>query len=366
MKIYLSIALLIQLLGIAGQSLAEEEIRFGPEQIHNLGLTTRVLEKAGQRPLFTAPAMVTVPPGKEIVVTEPNGGVVKQLFASEGEQVSTGQQLIEIISSGLLGLQRDLLIAQSQYQLALRQYNREKSLYAKGVIAEKRLQEADMNYQQARISRNEARQMLTIAGFSNSELDRLMLTERLQNSRIIAAPVAGVILHKFVVTGQRVENHDPLFSIADLSVLWIEAAIAQANVEQIRIGDLMEVGRTAIAGRITLIDSKVDQKHQSVLVRAVVENPDGRIKPGQSIEVTVRRSEQQNLYLVPKSSLVRHQGKTYLFLRSPNGFLPRVVETMGETDGSVIINGNLNPDDQIADQGTIAIKAHWLGFGGGE
>lgn len=366
MKINVAIVLAIQLFCIAGQVHGEDEIVFTAEQITNLGLTTRSLKKADQLPLFTAPAMVKVPPAREIIVAQPNGGVVKQVYVSEGERVTQGQKLIEIISSGLLGLQKDLLIAQSHYQLALRQFNREKSLFEQGVIAETRLQEADMQFQQARISRDEARQILSIAGFSNSELAALTRTERLRNSRIITAPAAGVILHKFVGTGQRVEDHDPLFSIADLAILWLEAAAPQQNIEQIRIGDAMEIPGIGVIGRINLIDSKVDEKHQSVLVRAVAENPEGRIRPGQSVQVTVRRSQQQDLLMAPKTSLVRHQGQTLLFVRSQNGFIPRFVETMGESDGNVIIKGNVSPDDQVAVQGTIAIKAHWLGFGGGE
>ncbi|MGH8557132.1 MAG: efflux RND transporter periplasmic adaptor subunit [Methylococcales bacterium] len=366
MKINVSIVLVMQLFCIASHAHGEDEILFTAEQIKNLGLTTATLAKAEQLPLFSAPAMVKVPPAREIVVTEPNGGVVKQVYVSEGERVTQAQKLIEIISSGVLGLQKDLLIAQSHYQLALRQFNREKSLFEKGVIAEKRLEEAELQFQQARIARDEAHQMLSIAGFSNSELATLIRTERLQNSRIITAPAAGVVLHKFVVTGQRVENHDPLFSIADLSMLLLEAFAPQQTIEQIRIGDVMEIPGIAVIGRINLIDSKVDEKHQSVLVRAVVEDPEGRIRPGQSIQVTVRRSDQKNLFMAPKTSLVRHQGQTLLFVRSKNGFIPSFVETMGESDGKVVIKGNVSPDDRVADQGTIAIKAHWLGFGGGE
>ncbi|MGR9106106.1 MAG: efflux RND transporter periplasmic adaptor subunit [Gammaproteobacteria bacterium] len=366
MKTKSLIILLIYLLIFANGILAEDEIVFNAEQIHNLGLTTTLLEKSGERPLVTAPAMVVVPPTRELVVTEPNGGVVKQIFVSEGETVTQGQKLIEIISSGLLGLQRELLIAQSRFNLALRQFNRETSLFEKGVIAEKRMQEAEMQYQQARISRDEARQMLSIAGFSQAELASLIRTERLQNSRIITAPVAGVILNKFVGTGQRVEDHDPLFSIGDLSVLWLEAGVPQTSVAQIQIGDLMEIPKTSVVGRITLIDSKVDRAHQSIQVRAVIEQPQGGVRPGQSVQVTVRRSDDPDLFLIPKSSLVRYQGKTFVFVRSENGFIPRSVETMGETNGKVIIKGDLSLADQVANQGTIAIKAHWLGFGGGE
>ncbi|MGH8548803.1 MAG: efflux RND transporter periplasmic adaptor subunit [Methylococcales bacterium] len=366
MKINASIAMLIQLFCFAGHVHGENEIVFTREQIANLRLTTSPPEKAGPRPLFTAPAMVTVPPAQEIVVTDPNGGVIRQIFVSEGETVTKGQKLIEIISPGLLGSQRDLLMAQSHYQLAERQFNREKSLFDQGVIAEKRLQEADTHFQQARVSRDEARQMLAIGGFSKSELATLIRTGQLRISKSLHAPAAGVILHKFVAVGQRIEVRDPLFSIADLSRLWLEAAVSQPNVSLIRSDDVMEIPGIPVAGQIILIDSKVDEKHQSVLVRALIEHPEGPIRPGQSVQVTVRRPRQQDLWMVPKASLVRHQGKTLLFVRSENGFIPRFVEPMVETDGNVIIQGNVGLNDQIAVQGTIAIKAHWLGFGGGQ
>lgn len=348
------------------QAHAEDEIVFSTQQIANLGLTTAPIQKAEQRPLFSAPAMVKVPLSREIVVNDPNGGVVKQIFASEGEAVRAGQKLIEIISSASLGLQKDLLIAQSHYQLALRQFNREKSLFEKGVIAEKRLQEAEMQFQQARISRDEARQMLAIAGFSSSDIEGLIRTENLKNSRLIVSPAAGVVLHKFVTLGQRVEDHDPLFSIADLSTLWIEAAAPQQHIAQIEIGDVMEIPAIALSGTISLIDSKVDEKHQSVLVRAIFENPGARIRPGQSIQVTMRRLAQKDLFIVPKSSLVLHEGKSLLFLRSQRGFVPRHIETLGESEGQAIIRGDFQSTDQIAVDGTVAIKARWLGFGENE
>ncbi|MGH8474920.1 MAG: efflux RND transporter periplasmic adaptor subunit [Methylococcales bacterium] len=359
--------LLVSWLFVASPVQGEDEIVFTAEQITNLGLSVAPLQKAEKRPLFSAPAMVKVPLDREIVVNDPNGGVVKQIFVSEGETVSLGQKLIEIISSALLGLQKDVLIAQSRYQLALRQFNREKSLFEKGVIAEKRLQEAEMQFQQARISRDEARQVLSIAGFSKSELETLVRTENLKNSRLITAPLAGVVLHKFVVIGQRVEDHDPLFSIADLSTLWLEAAAPLEHIAEIHIGDGVEILGIAVTGRIQLVDTKVDEKHQSVLVRAVVENPQARIRPGQSVQVTMHRlAGRDDLYTTPKSSLILHQGKTLVFLRSKNGFVPRFVETLGESDDQVIIQGDIRPDDRVAVQGTVAIKAHWLGFGGGE
>ena len=365
MKKILGIVFLLPALSLAGQGLDESEIRFTAEQFHNLQLTTEALEKAERIPVVSAPAMVVVPPSRELVVTEPNGGLVKQIFVSEGESVEQDQKLVEIVSSGMLGLQRDLLIDQSNYELVQRQYQREKSLFDQGVIAEKRLQEAEMKFQQARITRDEARQVLRIAGFSDRELDALIRTKNLTRSKIVTAPTAGVILQKFVGTGQRVADRDPLFSIADLSVLWLEAAVPQVSVEQVELGDSMEIGKAGAVGRITLIDSKVDKKHQSVMVRAVVDHPDRSVRPGRSVQVTVR-AERRDLFTAPKSSLVRHEGKTLVFVRSANGFIPRVVDLLGETDDQVIIHGDLSGEDQVAVQGTIAIKAHWLGFGGGE
>ncbi|MGH8551689.1 MAG: efflux RND transporter periplasmic adaptor subunit, partial [Methylococcales bacterium] len=159
----------------------------------------------------------------------------------------------------------------------------------------------------------------------------------------------------------------PLFSIADLSRLWLEAAVSQPNVSLIRSDDVMEIPGIPVAGQIILIDSKVDEKHQSVLVRALIEHREGPIRPGQSVQVTMHRlAGRDDLYTTPKSSLILHQGKTLVFLRSKNGFVPRFVETLGESDDQVIIQGDIRPDDRVAVQGTVAIKAHWLGFGGGE
>ena len=153
--------------------IAENTIQISQDYFNNLGVTLGKLEPAKQIPVLTAPAKVVIPSTHEYIVSASQAGLITKLNAAMGDNVKKGEVLAQLNSPDLLSMQRLYLKAVSEMQLGSLAYQRDKKLLADGVIAERRWQETQSQYNAFVSEANEHKQLLEIAGMTDSEIDRL-------------------------------------------------------------------------------------------------------------------------------------------------------------------------------------------------
>lgn len=115
---------------------ADAQIKLSQAQIYNLGVKLDMLEAIKSAPLLDAPAKVIIPPENEYFVSTTQAGLISQIKASIGDEVTKGQVLATINSPELLVLQQHHLKSINDLQLAQADYTRDKKLYNEGVIAD--------------------------------------------------------------------------------------------------------------------------------------------------------------------------------------------------------------------------------------
>jgi cobalt-zinc-cadmium efflux system membrane fusion protein len=124
-------------------------------------------------------------------------------------------------------------------------------------------------------------------------------------------------------------------------------------------------GQSNISATITNIGRHVDENNQTVVVRAVVEGDSG-LAPGQFVTATLTKSRSDKYLLLPAGSVVRRDDRDYVFVQKPEGIETREVEVIRQAQGRIVIGSGIGVNESVVIRGTAALKARWLGMGGGE
>jgi cobalt-zinc-cadmium efflux system membrane fusion protein len=345
---------------------AENDIKITQEHFNNLGVTLGKLQAASQIPLLTAPAKVVVPPEHEYIVSASQAGLITKLNAAIGDKVKKGEILAELNSPDLLSMQRLYLKALSELQLSAVFYQRDKKLLQEGVIADRRWQETQAQYQAFLSEANEHKQLLQIAGMSNADIDHLSKTHQLTSQLSLHSPITGVIMERMTVAGERIGSLAPIYRVANLDELWLEINIPQERVGSLNIGDSVQIENTDIHATIRLLGQSVNQENQTVLARAVIKGKPSAIRTGQRINIQIIQSSNEPIFKVPNTAIAQNEGKSFIFVRNKEGFVATPVTVIGKQGDDSFISSELSTTSDIATQGAGALKANWLGLGSEE
>lgn len=346
-------------------SFAEENapplIKLSTAHIENLGITEGKLTPITHIPVLNAPAKVLIPNNNDYVISAPHMGIIQKLNAAIGDSVKKGEVLAHIDSPNLLTLQSNYLKAQSALNLASAAYQRDKSLAQEGIIATRRVQETQSQFNAAQINMKEAGQLLELAGGNAARA-----TEKLDSHLTVRSPLAGVVIERMAVVGARVDTLTPLYRVADLHTLWLDIAVPQERVNALNVGDPVSVEGTPITAQISLIGQSVNVDDQTILVRAVVNQEHGDIRVGQKVTVHIDKVSKDVLFRVPNTAIAQNDDKAFIFVRHDSGFIVTPITLISKEDEETIIQGNLRGTETIALKGAAVLKANWLGVGSAE
>lgn len=333
-------------------------------EIDRLGIGLASPEPATDVEIGSGLGELVVPPAQQAVVGAPAGGMIARLLVAEGETIGAGQALAELQSPALLSMQREFIEALSADSLARAQLERDRGLRADGIIADKRLQETAAAARRASLAVEQLRQQLMLAGQSRDEIARLADRQQLSSVLTVRAPFDGIAVARLADLGQRVDTLDPVYRVADLSTLWLEVRVPQERAARIRAGHAaaVTIEGTPIEGLVTHIGHIVDAKSQTVLVRAIVDNPGLRLRAGQVLPARIffRPDPAAGPVLaVPAAAVIRDAGRAHVFVRTPDGFALRRVDVVAEDGQRVYVGAGLDPASTIAVAGVAGLKSIW-------
>ena len=338
----------------------QQTIQLSAQNIESLGIVQGKLIRATQIPVLYAPAKVLIPNNNEYVVSASQAGIIHQLNAATGDVVKKGDILAQIDSPNLLSLQSNYLKAASALQLAHSAYQRDQSLAQDGIIAKRRVQETQSQFNAAEIDMKEAKRLLEIAGGNTRS------PEKLNSNLTIRSPISGVVIERMAVVGTRVDMLTPLYRVANLQTLWLEIAIPQEDIAQISVGDQVSIDNTLFTAEISLLGQSVNVEDQTILARAIVKNVQGEIRAGQKLNVQIKKLSKQIAFRVPNSGVAQNDGKAFIFIHNDTGFTITPVTIISKQDEETLISGPFKGDEIIALKGTAVLKANWLGVGSAE
>ncbi|MDB5851826.1 MAG: efflux transporter periplasmic adaptor subunit [Rhodoferax sp.] len=302
------------------------------------------------------PGVVVVPPMQLRVVAAPAAGLLETLTVSPDESVRRGQVIAQLRSTELVEAQRLFLQAVTAHDLAAEALRRDEQLNRERVIAERRLITTRAEAMAAAAALDERTQLLGLFSLGDEEVAELRRTRRIQASLAVRSPMNGVVLSRSATAGERVAQAAPLITIADLSVLWVNAQVPISRVPALEPGSRVLVPVQGAMGSLLRIGRSVDAGTQSVMAVAEMTQDTEALRPGQAVTVAMAlRGNGGGQFRIPAGSVVRHRERNWIFIRTPDGFRARPVTVLSESAQFTSIRGELTATDQIATRGILAL-----------
>jgi cobalt-zinc-cadmium efflux system membrane fusion protein len=289
-------------------------------------------------------------------------GKVVAVKASLGDSVSAGQALATIDSVELgEALSR---YHQSRTKLVLAQANMEriKNLVEKKIAARKDILLAETDYKTAQTELHTDEERLSLYGVPTSELQGEGHKKPLLPVR---SPIGGIITEKHAIVGELSDPSKSLYTVADLSTVWVLVDIHEKDLAKVHKGQAAIVSVSAfpdqkLRGRITYIADLVDEATRTVKARVAVANPGRKLKPEMFASVELALPADATAVLsVPEDALQDVDGKKVLFVVDDKGveFEPRKVELGRAAGGMVEIVSGLKEGERYAIKGAFILKS---------
>jgi cobalt-zinc-cadmium efflux system membrane fusion protein len=289
-----------------------------------------------------------------------NGRVV-EVLANVGEAATPGKALARISSPELTQAQRDFLRAVSAVKLNEKAVERAKALLAADVIgfAEVQRREAELSVAQAELKA--ARDQLGILGLSSGGIHQLETTGTISSIIAVVSSINGVVIDRTVVQGQVVQPGEKLFSVADLSTVWVVGGVPEQFAHDVQVGQTAEIDVAAlpgetVTGKIVFVSDTVSPETRTVTVRTEVKNPGRKLKPAMLANMKVQLLPHERL-VVPAAAVVREGDKDFVYVaEAANRFRMTPVELAPDTAGLRPVVKGLEPDKQIVVTGAFQVN----------
>jgi cobalt-zinc-cadmium efflux system membrane fusion protein len=307
-------------------------------------------------------------------------GRIETLDVTAGDRVVAGQRLavldnfdLSAAHSRVLGAEAAFDQAKAQLAAANAAYDRATNLIHSGFVTEAELEarratvatmEADLHTKEAQLRQyhEEEARLLPVnaaAAGTGSSSDRPPPDSR----GAIVAPFAGVVDSVSVATGEIVDPATPIFTVSDLSTVWVQADVAEKDLGMVKVGDAVEVRVNAFpgrvfAGRITYIPDAIEPTTGMAKVRCEVPNPDGALRVNMFATVTILSPQGGDGVMVPSESLQEVNGQSVVFI--PTGdrqFASRAVHTGLVANGQTQITSGLAAGTPVVGEGSYWLKA---------
>ena len=365
-----SALVLCGLLTTAMVARAGDEFAVTQAQLQGLGVTLQRLEKPADIQGQAYPARVVLPPSQEQMISAPLAGLVDRVLVGENDSVRSGQALLRLTSPELGELQLKLLETSSKSRLSQKTAQRERLLFADGIIPERRVQEAEAAAEDDRARLQQAQAALRLAGMDAASVTKIEMGGALQDGLTVHAKTAGTVMALDVKVGQRVARADALMRLADTRQLWLDIQLPAKRRTQVAIkgGQIRVVGRDATATTLSLGSMVSDS--QTITLRAQVTQGATLLRPGEYVQVLVPFAALTSAgsggegWSVPVAAVVRQDTKAYVFVRTAKGFSAQPVTVTHSAGVLVQVQGPLKAGQEIAVTSVIALKAAWLGKSG--
>ena len=281
-------------------------------------------------------------------------GVVEAASANAGDRVRKGQVLAVVSSQTLADQRSEFLAAQKRVGLARTSFDREKKLWEAKVSAEQDYLQAHQALQEAEIIEQSARQKLASLGVTLPFSGNLTRYE-------IRSPIDGVVTEKNIAIGTVLKDDANIFTVADLSTVWVEMTVYPKDLNAIRTGQSATIKATAFdveaTGTISYVGSVVGDQTRTATARLVLPNPKGIWRPGLPVNVSVAFDAVEVPVAIAVDAVQSLRDWTVVFGRYGDHFEARPI-TLGRRDEKTVeVLSGLNPGESYAATNSYLIKA---------
>lgn len=287
-----------------------------------------------------------------VEVAAPIDGILVDVGPTLGDRVARGQRLAAIASA-------DISETVAAAVLATQTLERERKLRAGRVTSEQELQQAEAAHRSAV-------QRLRAIGFSGEDLDRILENPEASVNLPLASPLSGEVVERTVTAGAFVEAGTRLFTVADLTRLWVMIDIPERALRDVRVGQDVRFATAAdpelsYSGTLSWISPGLDERTRLARGRVEVANHDRRLRANVFVTATILTGAPGTSLLVPSGAVQYIGEKPFAFVQVEEDLLEARSVTLGRRLGSrTVVLAGLAPSDRVVCEGSHVAKSQFL------
>ena len=319
-------------------------VRMPLERRQEIGVTTATVERRKIGGKIDTNGVVAEDEGRVHAVNAKFSGYVERLFVDRtGQSVRKGEPLFSVYSP-------DLVATEREYLLAVENAQRLSGSSSAGARAD------------AAALLSAARDRLRLWDVPDAEIRKIESAGTVSKDLVFPSPVSGVVLKKDVLPGMAIAAGMPLFTIADLSTVWVLADVYPSETAATAAGEAAEVRASFLPGevfrgRVDFVYPTLAEDTRTVKVRIVVPDPKGRLKPGMFAAVTLAGRE-RDVLAVPRPALIATGERQIAFVEaSPGVFSPREVRTGADGKDFVEVISGLSEGERVVTSANFLIDS---------
>lgn len=288
-------------------------------------------------------------------------GRVTELMANLGDPVKAGSVLAQLHSTELGNAQLSWLKARAQSELTGRAVDRARQLLAADVIGSAELQRRENEHSVAQAEQRAAADQLRVLGISGAMLEKAAQSGGINSISPVVATLSGVVVERKVAKGQVVQPADALFTVADLSRVWVIAQVPEGEVMHVQAGQSVEVEVPALGhgkrtGKLIYVGDIVNPDTRTVMVRTEIENQDRALKPAMLATMLIKARPVDRL-VVPAAAAVREDNEDHVFIDAGEGRFRLVKVKLGpEQEGRRAVLSGLTEDAKVVTDGAFHLN----------
>jgi cobalt-zinc-cadmium efflux system membrane fusion protein len=285
---------------------------------------------------------------KEAKVYALVSGKIKSVQVELGDYVKQGQTLGVLQSTEVAGITNDVSVAESNLQLAKKNEETQKSLFEGNLATQQDYLTAQVEHKKAQSELNRAHQVAAITGGNSA-------------AYTLKAPISGYVIEKNISGNSEVrqDNNNALFTVADLSIVWIIANVYETDITSIRLGDEVRVKTLAnpekeYLGKIDKIYNVLDPANRTMKVRISMPNANGELKPEMFATVKVNTRATGSVLSIPANAMVMDNSKQYVVVKKAKELEIREIKLLRRIEDRAFISG-LQEGEQVVTSSQVFI-----------
>jgi len=337
-------------------------VTLSKEAIGRAGIVVTQAATLGVADGLRVPGAVEANAYRQVSITPLVGGRIVGVSAQLGDRVRRGQPVAQVYSPEIAEARTKYVTARAMLDAHERELQRTEKLVEIGAASRQELERIHAEHSTQIAEVESARTRLQLLG---ADADVSFAKPEASATISVISPMDGVVTERLANVGLNVDPSTKLFSIVDLSTVWVIADVYEKDLQRVHVGDRATVTAKAFPdrpfeGRVSYIDPQIDPATRTAKLRVEVANPRGELRLGMYADVTIAAIRGSPVLAVPKGAIQNVGDHQVIYLPVPNEegrFVEREVR-LGQSSGDLVqVLSGLKADEAVVVAGSFFIRA---------
>lgn len=274
--------------------------------------------------------------------------VVVAIYRREGEQIQQGNEICEISSNELNNLFFELENTQNKYRVAEEIAKKDKDLFQAGVISQREYQQSYLASRELYLKLSQLRNTFKLFGIDPDK-------PRGSFGFRVVASASGILSVAPKNTGEKIPAFTPYVRISKNNNLLARIKIPLSVSDYVLPGSRVYSEKGQYVGDVSSVSVVVDKNNNSIT--AIADLKEGVFRVGEIADVYIEGKQPKGTYIVPSNAVIKNAKDNLIFIKTPNGYAPKVVRIIEKRSKSFVIDGKgFKGNEQIASGALVALK----------